>query len=90
MNSSQKNVSTPYKDPRKIKSFSIDSDSQASTEEMSGVSQDSGIEETVRVEIQEWLSLHGAKLFALESSKYLAKTKTSETAVRGRRPFAPR
>lgn len=34
------------------------------------------MEEIARGEVQNWLSLHGAKLFSLEASKFFAKKKS--------------
>lgn len=66
-----------FKKPRKIVDCDLVQQSQAfgdsggsgteSTEDM-----DIGIEECARGEIRDWLSTHGQKLFALESSKFLA------------------
>lgn len=49
-------------------------DSGSSTEEMdhSGLGQDEW-EDLVREEAQSWLAAHGAKLFALEASKFNAQ-----------------
>lgn len=67
----------PFKPPRKvlreIQPHNFKSESSSSSEEESTM--DLAAEEweaIVRDEVKEWLSLHGTKLFALESSKFLA------------------
>lgn len=59
-------------------SQAIDADSCSTTEELSGGSGDDEMEEdielVIRDEARKWLSLHGTKLFSLESSKFLAKS----------------
>lgn len=46
--------------------------STSSTEDMSEDGMDPDVEICLRKECRDWLDLHGAKLFALETSKYLA------------------
>jgi len=50
--------------------FSGESESCTTTEDMNEDAQD--IEKCVREEAQLWLDTHGAKLFQLEASKFLA------------------
>lgn len=46
--------------------------SLSTTEELS---EDGGIEDVIRQEVQDWLALHGSKLYTLEVSKYFAAEK---------------
>ena len=70
---SQNDQSTPYRAPFRdlTNSISVHS-STSSTEDMSEDAMDPDIEICLRKECRDWLALHGAKLFALETSKYLA------------------
>jgi len=70
-----------FNPPRRIKMERSDAisieDSCSTTEEYShgsGSEMDEDIEIVIRDEARNWLSLHGAKLFSLESSKFLAKS----------------
>jgi len=63
----------------------LSSSSTSSTEEiMSAEGMDSDIEQCLREETQLWLSTHGPKLFALESSKFLA-AESKRKNIRGNR-----
>lgn len=65
--------------------LSISSGSTSTTEEIDMESaMDPAIEDCVRDETQKWLALHGPKLFALESSKYLA-AESKRKNIRGYR-----
>lgn len=67
-------TSAQFKTPRKME---ISSDSTSSTEEV-----DFAMEEIIRSETKEWLSLHGPKLFTLEASKFNAQ-QASRKNLRG-------
>lgn len=61
-----------------------DSGSCSTTEDMQEDEMDSVTEELIRDEAQNWLAIHGPKLFALESSKFLVAEAKRKT-VRGNR-----
>lgn len=66
--------------------LSTDSSSSTSTteEDMQQEGMDSDIEYLIREETRLWLATHGAKLFGLEASKFLAAESKRKT-VRGKR-----
>lgn len=64
MESALKDVTAKFQAPRKME---ISIDSLSSTEEV-----DADMEEIIRQEAKDWLSMHASKLFNLEVSKYLA------------------
>jgi len=71
MNSSNDSLK-PFKPPRKLeKVIDIDDLSTSSTEEFDAI-MDQDCEDFIIKEIQDWLAMHGTKLFALETSKFLA------------------
>ena len=79
----------PFKPPRKIlptivssesssfESISVDDDE---TEEAGGDAMD--VEGALKESAREWLDLHGSKLFSLEASKFLARTKSTKPPPR--------
>jgi len=89
-------MSTPFKPPRFALQDATNtqkeplilpsqSSSTSSTEEyMYEDGMDTGIEGAVRDEVQLWLASHGTKLFALETSKFLAAESKRKT-VPGKR-----
>lgn len=88
---SQVPVATPFKPPRfakdvtnTIELFESGSSTSSTEEYMSSEGLDSGIEGCVRDEVQLWLASHGTKLFALETSKFLAAESKRKT-VPGKR-----
>lgn len=62
----------PLHDVYNITSFSPDDDTQPT---ISIDSDDNVLEEHIRCEVQSWLAQHGAKLFALEASKWMTQEK---------------
>lgn len=73
-------TNNPFKPPSKAKDVLFSSDSSSGE-----TSSDDGVdcEPIVRGEAQKWLAEHGQRLFALESSKFLAKQQKTT-----RRPFS--
>jgi len=70
--------------PENVLQISDSSESLTSTEDMCLNGLDSDIEFCVREEVQLWIATHGAKLFALECSKYLA-AESKRKNIRGTR-----
>lgn len=69
-----------FKPPRKVEkkdeaimALDVNTPSQSTEDStQSSASDHPALEDVVREEVQEWLALHASKLFALETSKYLA------------------
>lgn len=58
---------------KSVKPHDVSSEELTSTEEISVEDDEVQMEATMRRAVKDWLDLHGTKLFALESSKYLAR-----------------
>lgn len=72
-------IKKPYKCPRTIQQATIlssEDEDQSSNDSTSTTEEIIDIEPTIRDACTDWLSIHGPKLFALESSKWLAKQKS--------------
>lgn len=70
---------SPFKPPRKsVKALETIYSSTSSTEEYDAI-MDQDTEDFITQEVQSWLAQHGTKLFALETSKFLA-TESREQA----------
>jgi len=70
-----------FKAPRKLEKDEIEieaSDSISTTEELS-MEEDSFKEAIFREEVAQWLALNGKALFALETSRFLAKERKSHS-----------
>lgn len=68
----------PFKCPRTIEQATIlssEDEDQSGDDSTSTTEEIIDIEPTIRDACADWLSIHGSKLFALESSKWLAKQK---------------
>lgn len=61
----------PFKHPRKAQVMDTIDSSTSSTEELDAI-MDQDTEDFIIQETQDWLAQHGPKLFALETSKFLA------------------
>jgi len=66
---------------RTVAAMSVSTDSCSSTEEVDNYDE---FETIVREEAKAWLAMHGAKLFGLETSKYLA-VEAKKKNLRGNR-----
>lgn len=88
-------TSNPFKSPRKTEKkkdetpvMALDVSSTSQSSEMSTVSSETdrpALEDVVREEVQEWLAIHGSKLFALETSKYLATAHKRQSLTTARK-----
>lgn len=54
-------------------SQALEADEVSTTEELSVDEEDTTLEETITRSVQQWLDLHGTKLFNLEASKFIAR-----------------
>lgn len=51
----------------------VETNETSTTEEFSLEDEDTTLERTIIESVQQWLDLHGAKLFNLEASKFIAR-----------------
>jgi len=54
-------------------SQTLEGDECSTTEELSLEDEDCALEEAIQRSVQQWLDLHGTKLFNLEASKFIAR-----------------
>lgn len=80
----QRHRREPFMETSNVEDDCTTTEEMSSEERMEDIDYNS-LEANVRDSIESWLSLHGPKLFAFESSKFLAAEKKREMAKQNSR-----